>query len=85
MRTGGAQLDPGTGPKQRLQAHPMTTSSCFASDGSAASGQNVAIRVDEVALGYQEMLGAKLNEIHCIRCHDSESTAEITHGSKLLS
>ena len=42
----------------------------------SASGGNVAIRVDEIALGYQEMLGAKLNEIHCIRCHDSESTAE---------
>ena len=41
-----------------------------------ASGQNAAIRVDEIALGYQEMVGAKLNEIHCVRCHDSESTPE---------
>src|ERR1019366_9370147 len=35
-----------------------------------------AIRVDEIALGYQEMLGARLNEMHCARCHDAESTAE---------
>ncbi len=41
-----------------------------------ASGQQIFMRVDESALGYQEMLGAKLNEIHCIRCHDPESTAE---------
>jgi len=40
-----------------------------------ASGAAVAIHVDEIALGYQEMLGAKVSEIHCIRCHDSESTA----------
>lgn len=42
----------------------------------AASGQPVQIRIDEIALGYQEMLGARLNELYCIRCHDSESTPE---------
>jgi mono/diheme cytochrome c family protein len=41
-----------------------------------ASGKSVEIRVDEVALGYQEMLGAKVSELHCVRCHESESTAE---------
>jgi mono/diheme cytochrome c family protein len=40
------------------------------------SGPSVQIRVDEIALGYQEMLGAQLNQIYCIRCHDSESTPE---------
>jgi mono/diheme cytochrome c family protein len=42
----------------------------------AASGPPAEIRVDEIALGYQETLGAKLNELHCIRCHDSESTPQ---------
>ena len=41
-----------------------------------STGKSAAIRVDEVALGYQEMLGARLNELHCARCHDAESTAE---------
>ena len=27
-------------------------------------------------LGYQAMLGEKINQIHCVRCHDSESTPE---------
>jgi hypothetical protein len=42
----------------------------------STAGQPVQIRIDEIALGYQEMLGAKLNEKYCIRCHDSESTPE---------
>jgi mono/diheme cytochrome c family protein len=39
-------------------------------------GKAAEIRIDEIALGYQEMLGKKLSEIHCVRCHDSESTPE---------
>jgi len=39
-------------------------------------GKRVEIRVDEIALGYQAMLGEQINQIHCIRCHDSESTPE---------
>jgi len=41
-----------------------------------STGKAAEVQIDEVALGYQERLGQKLNEIHCIRCHDSESTAE---------
>jgi mono/diheme cytochrome c family protein len=41
-----------------------------------SAGKPVAIRIDEVALGYQAMLGEQINQIHCVRCHDSESTAE---------
>jgi mono/diheme cytochrome c family protein len=40
------------------------------------AGKPVEIRVDEVALGYEAMLGQKINQIHCVRCHDSESTPE---------
>jgi len=41
-----------------------------------SAGKPVEIRIDEIALGYQAMLGEKLNQIHCVRCHDSESTPE---------
>lgn len=41
-----------------------------------AAGKPAEIRIDEIALGYQEMLGAQVSDIHCVRCHDSESTAE---------
>ena len=40
------------------------------------AGKPFEIRIDEIALGYQAMLGAQINQIHCIRCHDSESTPE---------
>jgi mono/diheme cytochrome c family protein len=40
------------------------------------SGKRVEIRIDEIALGYQEILGAKLSDVHCVRCHESESTPE---------
>jgi hypothetical protein len=42
----------------------------------APTGKTVEIRMDEIALGYREMLGAKISGIHCIRCHDPESTPE---------
>jgi mono/diheme cytochrome c family protein len=40
-----------------------------------SAGKPIEIRIDEIALGYQEILGEKLSEIHCVRCHESESTA----------
>ena len=41
-----------------------------------ASGKNVQITIEEVALGYQQTLGAQLNAQYCIRCHDPESTPQ---------
>lgn len=41
-----------------------------------STGKPVEIRIDEIALGYQAMLGEQINQIHCVRCHDSESTPE---------
>ena len=41
-----------------------------------ASGKPAEINIDEIALGYQEMLGKKVSDIHCVRCHDSESTPQ---------
>ncbi len=40
-----------------------------------ASGKRVELKVDEIALGYQQMLGHELNEQYCARCHNPESTA----------
>jgi mono/diheme cytochrome c family protein len=40
------------------------------------SGKPVELRVDEIALGYQQNLGRQVNERYCSRCHDPESTAE---------
>src|SRR5215469_5180292 len=41
-----------------------------------ASGKNIQITIEEVALGYQQTLGAQLNAQYCIRCHDPESTPQ---------
>jgi mono/diheme cytochrome c family protein len=41
-----------------------------------SSGKPVEIRIDEIALGYEATLGEQINQIHCVRCHDSESTPE---------
>jgi mono/diheme cytochrome c family protein len=46
-----------------------------AATGNSA-GKPVELRIDEIALGYQAMLGEQINQIHCVRCHDSESTPE---------
>jgi mono/diheme cytochrome c family protein len=39
-----------------------------------ASGKNLELQLDEIALGYQQTVGAQLNAQYCIRCHDPEST-----------
>jgi mono/diheme cytochrome c family protein len=36
----------------------------------------VEIKLDEMALGYEQTLGRQLNQQFCIRCHDPESTTE---------
>jgi mono/diheme cytochrome c family protein len=39
-----------------------------------ASGKNVQVQIDEIALSYQQTVGAQLNGQYCVRCHDPEST-----------
>ncbi len=39
-----------------------------------ASGKNIDLTIDEIALGYQQTVGAQLNAQYCVRCHDPEST-----------
>lgn len=40
------------------------------------SGGTVTVTLREIALGYEATLGKAVNDKHCIRCHDSESTPE---------
>src|SRR5215469_2767266 len=41
-----------------------------------ASGKRADVAISEIALGYQELLGFEISSVHCVRCHDSESTPE---------
>lgn len=41
-----------------------------------SAGKPVDLHMDEIALGYQEMLGSRISSVHCIRCHDADSTPE---------
>lgn len=40
------------------------------------SNKKLELKLDEIALGYQQTLGRRLNDQYCDRCHNSESTAE---------
>jgi len=40
------------------------------------SHKRIDLKLEEIALDYQEVLGQKLNEHYCERCHNSESTPE---------
>ena len=40
------------------------------------SQKKVELRIEEIALGYQQTLGRQLNDQYCERCHNPESTVE---------
>lgn len=40
------------------------------------SHNKVDVKLEEIALGYQQTLGRRLNEQYCDRCHNPESTVE---------
>lgn len=40
------------------------------------SRKRIDLRLQEIALDYQQVLGSKLNQHYCERCHNSESTPE---------
>jgi mono/diheme cytochrome c family protein len=40
------------------------------------SGKNIDLAIEEIALGYQQAVGAQLNAQYCVRCHDPESTPQ---------
>jgi mono/diheme cytochrome c family protein len=39
-------------------------------------GKMVNLKLDEIAIGYEQVLGRQLNAQYCIRCHDPESSTE---------
>lgn len=42
----------------------------------AKNGKPLDVTLDEIALGYQPILGSELSRQYCARCHDPESTRE---------
>jgi mono/diheme cytochrome c family protein len=40
------------------------------------SHKKVELKIEEIALGYQQTLGRHLNDQYCERCHNPESTVE---------
>jgi len=40
------------------------------------NGKTIELRLEEVALGYQEIQGRELSQLYCARCHDPDSTPE---------
>lgn len=38
--------------------------------------KKVELKIEEIALGYQQTLGRRVNDQYCERCHNPESTAE---------
>ena len=40
------------------------------------SRKKVDLKIEEIALGYQQTLGRRLNDQYCDRCHNPESTVE---------
>ena len=80
---GGTTMQPDrglTGPDGQFTANVtlggMSGRYQIAATTVTSAGKPVEIRVDEIAVGYQAMLGEQINQIHCVRCHDSESTPE---------
>jgi mono/diheme cytochrome c family protein len=43
---------------------------------SDKSHKKVEVKIEEIALGYQQTLGRHLNDQYCERCHNPESTVE---------
>jgi cytochrome c553 len=40
------------------------------------TGKSEELRIQEIALGYQELVGSQLNDEYCARCHNPDSTPE---------
>jgi mono/diheme cytochrome c family protein len=40
------------------------------------SHKAIELKIEEIALGYQQTMGKRLNDQYCDRCHNSESTVE---------
>ena len=40
------------------------------------AGKTFSLKTEEIAMSYQEQLGAELDQMYCNRCHNSESSIE---------
>lgn len=40
------------------------------------SQKKIDVKIEEIALGYQQTLGKRINDQYCDRCHNAESTVE---------
>ncbi len=40
------------------------------------TGKRIELKLEAIALGYQQVVGRQLNQQYCARCHDPESTPE---------
>ena len=43
---------------------------------TSKSGKTGELKIEEIAFGYEELLGSQLNDQYCARCHNQESTPE---------
>jgi mono/diheme cytochrome c family protein len=43
---------------------------------TSKAGKEIELKLEEIALGYQQTVGFQLNEQYCARCHNLESTPE---------
>ena len=43
---------------------------------TSKGGKKVDLKIEEIGLGYQELVGSRLNDQYCARCHNQESTPE---------
>ena len=55
-----------------LQGAPQTLTAVTRDKG----GKAYELKIEEIALDYQQVLGRQLNQQYCARCHDPESTPE---------
>ncbi len=79
----GASADPATGVTDSSGQFTTTVSAPgvaghfqVIATTTDAGGKPVQLTLDEIGLGYQEVLGHQLNQQYCARCHDPESTPE---------
>ncbi len=48
----------------------------FTATTTTKAGKAVELKIEEIGLGYQQILGNQLNDQYCSRCHNAESTPE---------
>jgi len=49
-----------------------------------SSGKRIDVKTEEIALGYEQVVGQQLNNQYCDRCHNPESTPERVSNSDNL-